>query len=101
MRSQIKTGIFNARNLSISLIGARGFEPPTSRSQTERSTKLSHAPRQNCHYTHQIPEFKPGFCLRKSDRELEPRTHDLCQMPIPDPHSIAVYAARYQPQDIR
>ena len=26
------------------LVGARGFEPPTSRSRTERSTRLSHAP---------------------------------------------------------
>ena len=26
------------------LVGARGFEPPTSQSRTERSTKLSHAP---------------------------------------------------------
>src|SRR5215207_3852789 len=25
-------------------VGARGFEPPTSRSRTERSTRLSHAP---------------------------------------------------------
>src|SRR6266436_7139084 len=27
------------------LVGARGFEPPTSRSRTERSTRLSHAPK--------------------------------------------------------
>lgn len=27
------------------MVGARGFEPPTSRSRTERSTRLSHAPR--------------------------------------------------------
>ena len=33
-----------ASKLLILKIGARGFEPPTSRSQTERSTKLSHAP---------------------------------------------------------
>src|SRR5215217_8828927 len=26
------------------LVGARGFEPPTSRSRTVRSTRLSHAP---------------------------------------------------------
>jgi hypothetical protein len=26
------------------LVGASGFEPPTSRSRTVRSTKLSHAP---------------------------------------------------------
>ena len=26
------------------MVGARGFEPPTSRSRTERSTRLSHAP---------------------------------------------------------
>jgi hypothetical protein len=28
----------------IELVGARGFEPPTSASRTLRSTKLSHAP---------------------------------------------------------
>ena len=26
------------------LVGARGFEPPTSRSQTERTTRLCYAP---------------------------------------------------------
>jgi hypothetical protein len=26
------------------LVGVRGFEPPTSQSRTERSTKLSHTP---------------------------------------------------------
>ncbi|BDU77769.1 hypothetical protein METESE_27270 [Mesoterricola sediminis] len=31
----------------ILLVGARGFEPPTSRSRTERSTRLSHAPTKN------------------------------------------------------
>src|SRR5215204_830456 len=31
------------------LIGARGFEPPTSRSRTERSTRLSHAPSKIAH----------------------------------------------------
>ena len=29
----------------ISLVGARGFEPPTSRSQTERTTRLCYAPK--------------------------------------------------------
>jgi hypothetical protein len=27
------------------MVGARGFEPPTSRSRTVRSTRLSHAPK--------------------------------------------------------
>ena len=27
------------------VVGARGFEPPTSRSQTERTTRLCYAPR--------------------------------------------------------
>ncbi len=27
------------------LVGARGFEPPTSRSQTERTTRLCYAPK--------------------------------------------------------
>ena len=30
------------------LVGARGFEPPTSRSRTVRSTRLSHAPNSVC-----------------------------------------------------
>jgi hypothetical protein len=29
---------------NVRLVGARGFEPPTSRSRTVRSTRLSHAP---------------------------------------------------------
>ena len=29
------------------LVGARGFEPPTSRSQTERTTRLCYAPKTN------------------------------------------------------
>src|SRR5882724_11394195 len=29
------------------LVGARGFEPPTSRSQTERTTRLCYAPNAN------------------------------------------------------
>src|SRR5262245_19393680 len=29
---------------SAKLVGARGFEPPTSRSQTERTTRLCYAP---------------------------------------------------------
>jgi hypothetical protein len=33
-----------SHNLLILLIGAIGFEPTTSRSRTERSTRLSHAP---------------------------------------------------------
>src|SRR5205085_4631957 len=28
----------------LTLVGARGFEPPTSRSQTERTTRLCYAP---------------------------------------------------------
>jgi hypothetical protein len=35
-----------SRKLLILLVGARGFEPPTSRSQTERTTRLCYAPKQ-------------------------------------------------------
>ena len=31
--------------LAFELVGARGFEPPTSRSQTERTTRLCYAPK--------------------------------------------------------
>src|SRR6266498_220759 len=34
-----------SRKLLTLLVGARGFEPPTSRSQTERTTRLCYAPR--------------------------------------------------------
>jgi integrase len=32
----------------LELVGARGFEPPTFRSRTERATRLRHAPRVKC-----------------------------------------------------
>ena len=36
-------------------VGARGFEPPTSRSRTERSTRLSHAPKNESEsYSHRV-----------------------------------------------
>ena len=34
-----------SRKLLNLLVGARGFEPPTSRSQTERTTRLCYAPK--------------------------------------------------------
>ena len=40
-----KAGIFRCPLSLIKLIGAIGFEPTTSRSRTERSTRLSHAPK--------------------------------------------------------
>src|SRR6476620_5374993 len=40
-------------------VGARGFEPPTSWSQTTRSTKLSYAPNMQ-------PIVYHGFCSRAS-----------------------------------
>ena len=38
----------DARKWLILKIGARGFEPPTSRSQTERTTRLCYAPNKSC-----------------------------------------------------
>ena len=32
------------RGRGLKMVGVGGFEPPTSRSRTERSTKLSHTP---------------------------------------------------------
>src|SRR2546423_11066424 len=40
------------------VVGARGFEPPTSRSRTVRSTKLSHAPLRYETQTHQV--YRPA-----------------------------------------
>ena len=39
-----------AVNFKIILVGARGFEPPTSRSQTERTTRLCYAPKVDAFY---------------------------------------------------
>src|SRR5215213_7870621 len=38
-----------SRKLLMLLVGARGFEPPTSRSQTERTTRLCYAPKRLRH----------------------------------------------------
>src|ERR1043165_5790750 len=38
-----------ADKLLMLLVGARGFEPPTSRSQTERTTRLCYAPKVDAH----------------------------------------------------
>ena len=38
------TGAFGRWGRGLKLVGVGGFEPPTSRSRTERSTKLSHTP---------------------------------------------------------
>ena len=37
-------GATGSRGRGLTLVGVGGFEPPTSRSRTERSTKLSHTP---------------------------------------------------------
>src|SRR6188474_2090562 len=48
----------------VKLVGATGFEPATSRSRTERSTRLSHAPRKikyNRPSTPRPPWLQPFF----------------------------------------
>jgi hypothetical protein len=45
------------------VVGARGFEPPTSRSRTVRSTKLSHAPMLCAIQTHQV--YRPAATLTR------------------------------------
>ena len=39
-----------SRKLLMLLVGARGFEPPSSRSQTERTTRLCYAPKADAFY---------------------------------------------------
>src|SRR5574341_1433422 len=43
------------------MVGASGFEPPTSRSRTVRSTKLSHAPTRTKYHTE--TRKQPGLQL--------------------------------------
>lgn len=54
------------------LVGMAGFEPTTSRSRTERSTKLSHIPTPPYH-TRSPHERKDQDAHR--DAHLEPRSH--------------------------
>ena len=46
------------------MVGAIGFEPTTSRSQTERSTRLSHAPITTCDIVGD--KTNSGQCERKN-----------------------------------
>ncbi|MEY3989946.1 MAG: hypothetical protein RI985_1027 [Chloroflexota bacterium] len=43
------------------VVGAEGFEPPASRSQTVRSTRLSHAPSTPLHFTLSADECQTHF----------------------------------------
>ena len=43
-RGAIRCRATSARRAAVSLVGAAGFEPATSRSQSERATRLRHAP---------------------------------------------------------
>src|SRR5205807_2000620 len=42
------SAVASAGKSQLRLVGARGFEPPTSRSQTERTTRLCYAPIHSC-----------------------------------------------------
>jgi hypothetical protein len=42
---------WSSRATLLSLVGARGFEPPTSSSRTMRATKLRHAPTEGARCT--------------------------------------------------
>ncbi len=53
-------------------VGARGFEPPTSWSQTTRSTKLSYAPNMQ-------PVVYHGFCPRASGERTRLAFLALCR----------------------
>ncbi len=44
LRNRKRPPVLAAVSYLICLVGARGFEPPTSRSQTERTTRLCYAP---------------------------------------------------------
>ena len=51
------------------MVGARGFEPPTSRSQTERTTRLCYAPK--------VDAFYEATGRWSSLDRIEPMFHDL------------------------
>ena len=56
-----------------SYVGARGFEPPTSWSQTTRSTKLSYAPNMKCVVYHGFCSGASGECMRLACCDWRPR----------------------------
>ena len=56
------------------LVGARGFEPPTSRSQTERTTRLCYAP--SCS-ANACPELRNGPAILASGRSSGQGSEEL------------------------
>ncbi len=68
---------YTNNNQSLLLIGVTGFEPATSRSLTERSTKLSHTPF-ICTATLSIwQELPADISYRLYQKGFEPPTHGL------------------------
>ena len=58
MRAEVGTGGAATAASRTGMVGARGFEPPTSSSRTMRATKLRHAP------TEVLVEQSPGIVAR-------------------------------------
>ena len=57
------------------LVGARGFEPPTPRSRTECSTRLSHAPTGRTCYLTSDPTVNATVALRRRPRQAVAHRH--------------------------
>ena len=61
------------------MVGARGFEPPTSSSRTMRATKLRHAP------TEVLVQQSPGIVLREALDRHRPAPGARLTRPRPPP----------------
>src|SRR5688572_8506313 len=56
----------------LEMVGATGFEPATSRSRTERSTRLSHAPTNDQYNRRERPttNYQPGYKCPHADLRI-------------------------------
>src|SRR5882724_13589784 len=63
------------RRAAKEVVGARGFEPPTSRSRTVRATRLRYAPNGRAHYTGFMDSRLPGV--------LSHELHELALSALP------------------
>src|SRR5688572_9331496 len=99
MRTEKKPAMRRASSLRV--VGATGFEPAASRSRTERSTKLSHAPKKpSLPYPfplHLITSDQRSKSITRSERPvMKKRARLPARRSVPVPASVPITCG-YQP----
>ena len=81
------------------MVGATGFEPATSWSQTTRSTKLSYAPNDQCHNYRKTSLMARELIVPKSARKRDSRKNlPLMRPTSPAPGATSVFLCHFGSQ---